>query len=267
MNKKVLEEQLLHYRKLKMMPPSRLKATYNREFKGTPFFITLTKDVDIRWVAKKLFFLYCYKRPHLTKGTKEYNAYIEHLEQKLAEPIKFDTRERKLRIKAGHAVVFTKPNIMQMPELEIDGYLILMGLRVKGTLAQKRQVLWEAYQNPTTDLPKIVTDDGESKHIIRKTKFANRFVLRDVILAHPDMGWPEFEKSRYRDLMPNVTRASFHNARSKIRAEVGEEHMPRLPYSRKSNKPLNLRKWVGKVVPKVPDKIPDPLIEPEFLDD
>lgn len=248
-----LVDQLDFLHKLRGVGIQRLRDKYNRVFGKTRYYVTYTADIPREWIERRLFYAYCVKYPCYREGTKELIAFKRKAKQVFLEPPETQlTEAQQIREKSITRVLFTKRNVARMPEHEVDAYLHILGYDVEGTLPEKKQALWEAWNSKSADLPPVLNRWQKHKRIRRRGHNSdNAYCLVDVILKYPKMGWPEFQEV-FGELMPSVTRGSFYITRTDIRKLYGPDVLPRLKAGgRRSNMPLS--SWEGRVRAEKPD--------------
>lgn len=221
-------EQLNYLHELRQLTPSLLRSRYIKMFEKSKYYVKYTPDIPRDWIEKRMFYAFCLKRPCYKPGSKLLIEFQRKAKQVLLELPEQKPQGAQLRERANSRVLFTKRNIVRMPEHEVDGYLVLLGYNVEGTLPQKRQALWEAYNSVSGDLPPVFSKLGKAKYIRRKgVSQRNTYVLVDLILRYPKMGYIEFVEV-FGELMPSVTSKSFHFMRNYCRKHYGEALVPRL---------------------------------------
>lgn len=263
-----LVAQLNFLTELRRMYPSDLRRKYNSMFGKSKYFVPYTKDIPRDWIERRMFYAFCMKHPCYKKGSKSYIEFQREGKRVLLDPPVPKPQEELLRERLGSRVVFNKHNIARMTEHEVDGYLALLGYDVEGTPAQKKQSLWEAVNSRSGDLPPVLSKMGKEKRLVRKRSSAdNKFVLVDLVLLYPKMGWPEFQEV-FGEIMPNVTRGTFFWARWYVRKTYGTHTIPRLPKGRRRSQIAteDFSDQEGTVKAEKPKYI-DPHIKEVFQDD
>jgi hypothetical protein len=258
-------DQLNYLHSLRQLTPSLLRMRYDKMFGKSKYYVKYTSDIPRDWIEQRMFYAFCMKRPCYKEGSRLLVEFRRKAREVLLQPPTSKPQGELLRERANSRVLFTKRNVARMPEHEVDGYLVLLGYNVEGTLPQKKQALWEAYNAKSGDLPPVFTSLGKAKYIRRKgVSQRNTYVLVDLILRYPKMGYIEFVEV-FGDLMPSVTAKSFYHMRNYCRKHYGEHLVPKLKTGpRKLDVSKKRRYSLENTVNPEKPKFTDPLVEEIF---
>lgn len=215
----VLKKQLAFLNKIRGMSGKELRILYRNIFIKTKYYVRATRDIPRDWIEQRLFYAYCLKNSCYPESSVERKAFEKVAKKVLLEPPPLDVPKDQLkREEIKRRVLFTKANIKKMDIADVDAYLALLGITITNQPPKVRRcVLWEFYNKKASDLVRLKSNKNSRKLARRpKSDVDNQFVLADVILHWPEMGWPEFQET-FSELMPSVTRQSFYNSRSKLR--------------------------------------------------
>lgn len=208
------------------MHSRRLRIKHDVLFRGTKYFIP-AKQLDRSQIERRMFFYFaarypCYKDPADTR------IFRKKARDVLFEVSEVRTKEEILAEDLKNRVLFTRKRIRQMSDKQVDAYLMVLGYNIQGSPAMKRKALWEYYRAGNWDLPQNTKLTKRKIGRLRKLNSYedNHYVLMDIILHFPTMGWREFEEN-FGELMPSVTQNSFYVTRHKLRKIYGFE-LPRL---------------------------------------
>lgn len=221
MNDDILKKQLSFLIKIRSMSNRDLRLFYRKSFVNSKYYVRPTLDIPRDWIEQRLFYAYCIKNSCYEENSEERKIFERVARQKLLEQPPIDVPKDQLkREEIKRRVLFTKQNIKTMDIKDVDAYLAVLGITITAQPPKvRRYVLWEFYNKRASDLIRLKSNKNSRKLARRpKSEIDNQFVLTDIILHWPQMGWPEF-KETFSELMPSVSRASFYNTRSKLRKQ------------------------------------------------
>lgn len=227
-NEEQLHKSFRYLAKIRGMAERKLRVHHEKCFRNPRWFTYYipTRNTPRDLLERRLYYRYILKYPFYKNGKAgpEYQALKKAARKVLFEaPPLQTTREERAKEELRYRVLFTRKRIWSYDERAIDGYLEVLGFSVEGDLETKRQALWSFYNSKDYDLPhsdELKKEKRQFRRRKRKNYEDNYYVLIDVILRFPTMGWPEFEEY-FSDLMPSVTRNSFYVARCRLRREFG----------------------------------------------
>ena len=231
-----LRKQFQYLAKIRGWSRGHLRQVHERIFIGTKYYVDAAR-CPRDYLEKRLLSRFQLKHPHFTDKHPKYREWRRATRNKLLEPPPAEVdeaMERKLEMR--ERVLFTRDRIASMDERLVDAYLQAIGLTVDADATTKRKVLWEYYNTKSYETP-VGNQLTRRKRGFRQKKIrgpeTNEYVLQDVILRFPYMGWPEF-REYLGDVMPTVTSNSFYVARCILRKRYGIE-LPRLNTGRKTD--------------------------------
>jgi hypothetical protein len=249
-----LRKSFLYLAKIRGLPERKLRLHHEKCFRAPKWYqyYLPTRNVPRDFLERRLYYRYIVKYPYFKQGKKgpEYKALKKAAREVLFKepPHTKATREERAKEDMKYRVLFTRRRIWEYPERVVEGYLEVLGFHINGDLETKRQALWSFYNSSDPELPHSDALRKE-KRGFRKRKRANyednHYVLLDVILRFPEMGWPEFEEY-FSDLMPSVTSNSFYCARNRLRREYGVP-IPRLKPGRRPLQEVDVDKFLERL--------------------
>ena len=209
--------QMRILRKLKRTKHIILRRLHRREFSGTPFYMKLPGWAAKDTVIRRLYYLYCYKNYHYPDD-HPITIHFRKKAEKFLDPANFVERhkEEESRQQLEDLERFSKRNILAMDINNIDRYLAGLNLHLDAPESQRRRVLWEYFNLPQSERIKTNNEKGNKVRRKRRGRINNKYVLRDLILANPEMTWMEFYTTFHR-VMPTVSHSSFNTSRSLLR--------------------------------------------------
>lgn len=221
---KRLAAQMERLQELKRMGDHDLRREYKRVFKGTKYWRHVPGWMHRSELERRLWYAFALKHYHYPPDHDIAIAFRRQAKKYLLRH--YDDPSEEFRRAMGDYLRFSKPAIKEMAIEEVDRYLLVLGLYVHHVSpGKRRKVLWEWFNRPLRDLSKTKLYQRLRTH--RSGRLSNQAVLRDLILAAPDMTFWEF-KERYGQMMPTVTRRSYIDARYQLR-KAGYE-LPRLSF-------------------------------------
>lgn len=183
---------------------------------------------------RRLFLLFCLSNCHLKKGSTERKEFRKRTKAILRNNFRHadDSEDRKVKRALNQHSNFSRRRIKQMTRETVLKYLWKLGYEFNEKdldTKDAKTLLWEYFNTPASET--FPTRENRQGRIKALRKPRNReHKLKDVILAHPEMGWLEFVDT-YGDKMPGVTHGSFRVTRCRLRKEGHE--IPLLPRGRK----------------------------------
>ncbi len=219
-------------------------------FQHSVYYVRPTKDIPRDWIEQRMFYAYCLKHSAYPEGSPERKLFERKAKEVLTAPPPTDIpadviKKRELKKR----VLFTKSNIRNMDIKEVDAYLAVLGITIIDQPPKvRRYVLWEFYNKRASELIHLRSNRNTRKIARRpKSEEDNHFVLVDLILRFPKMGWPEFQET-FGEIMPSVSRQSFYNTRTHLRKKYGDilpklmpgRRGPHLRHSHKGRSPAEM---------------------------
>lgn len=211
-----IEHQFSYLRMLKRLKEAKLRGLHDSTFRHSKRFnVVVPKWMHRSVLEKRLFYYYCvehYHYPWESTPSKEFRKKASYYLSK--EFVSTSDPQKIARQRLKEERNFTVTNIKAMPIVEVDRHLAALGLYIEGPERTRRKVLWEWFNEPASDLIQHFNHKG--KMVSASGILNNKFCLRKLILENPTLDWHSFLRIFGND-MPTVTRASFNNARSKLK--------------------------------------------------
>ena len=211
------KEQMRVLRRLKRRSLRDLRKMHDKRFSGTEWYIKLPGWASKDTLVRRLWYLYCYGHYHYPEG-HEITAHFRKKAAKFLDPANLAEhhQEDETQRRLGELERFSRRNILSMDVNTIDRFLAGLNMHLEAPPAIRRKVLWEYFNLPQTRMIQTNNAKGNKVRRYRRGRINNKYVMRDLILANPGMGYDAFAAT-YGEVMPTVTRASFNTARCLLR--------------------------------------------------
>lgn len=217
MDNEKLTQSFNYLRQIKNLRIAKLRRMHREVFRYTKWWIKIPKWVHRSLLERRLFYYFCARNYHYPKEhpfTKEFQRKAAHILSKEYAKTTDAEEDAKQRIK--DLTYFTEANISTLSIVEVDRYLASLGLFIEADEEDRRKVLWEWFNKPSSELVKHQNKKGQFVRAVRKGEKNNRFYLRDLILQHPTLDYQTF-REQFGETMPTVTRTSYSVARCLLR--------------------------------------------------
>lgn len=196
---KILKEQFRFLKQIRKLSNRALRALHDETFKSTKYRIP-AKTISREECVRRLFFYTA------AKACPEDSALLKRAKRiLLAKPKDNILKEEEKILQLKETGYLSAENIQKLPIQEVDGYLSVLGLYIEAEPEVRRVILTKYFSEPNA---------LRETHLNIRQR--NRFVLRDLIIEHPNLSYLEF-KSKFGNVMPTTTRESFNSARKKLR--------------------------------------------------
>ncbi len=211
MNRRRLREQFKFLRYIGRLKDRDLRALHKEKFKDTPFEMDVPTSSHRDFLTRRLWFFYCLCNYHYERNTKVYKMFRQRALTALKAPYDdgHDRMEEVCKTKAKEIRMFTLEKIKRMDTNLVDRYLATLGIYAQVEPHERKQMLFEYFHKQIRPSKQRQYEQGAGR-------LNNKYCLRDLILAGPEMSFNQFGLKWGND-MPTVTESSYNNARCLLR--------------------------------------------------